>query len=211
MNVSRRFSVGGERPLILTDVLGLKIGALYEFIVTTCNDHEPHAAPMGIRILSGDEFSMRSYGETLTLKNLMKNGTGCLNVIMDAITFYQSLFNPKSLTYEWIEGVPKLKKALGWAIFKVENLKHGGGYYEVTCRAIKGWAKKVKAIPPCRASSSLIEALIHYTRIKYYEARRDAEKSSSLRQLALHHLDIVERTGWSEIRRIAKKIRRALR
>ena len=197
--------------MILTDVLGLRIGALYELIVTTCSDREPHAAPMGVRILSGDVFSMRSYGETLTLRNLVKSGIGCLNVVMDAVVFYQSLFNPKSLTYEWIEGIPKLKRALGWAIFKVESLKHGDEYHEVTCRAIRGQAKKVKAVPPCRASSSLIEALIHYTRIKHYEAKGDVEKSSSLRQLALHHLDIVERTGWLEIRRIAKKIRRALR
>ena len=195
----------------LAKTLDVKQGALYEVIVTTMNlNNQPHAAPMGIRILSGDIFSMRSYGETRTLNNLKTTRHGFLNVICDAETFFNCLFKPYKLSFDWSMGFPRLKRASAWIHFKVHNVVEKEDYYEITCLALDVYAKRVKARPLCRAESSLLEALIHYTRIKYYEYIKREDKIIKLKSLIRHHLDIIERTGWPKLRLMAEELKRKI-
>ncbi len=187
----------------------MKQGALYEVIVTTMNvNKQPHAAPMGVRVLKEDFFSMRSYGETRTLNNLKITRHGFLNIVCDVESFFNCLFKPYRLSFDWVMGFPRLKRAFAWIYFKVHDVMEKEGYYKIMCSALGVHIKRVKARPLCRAESSLLEALIHYTRIKYYESIKREDKIAELRGLINHHLDIVERTGWPKLKRMVEELKR---
>ncbi|MHC1627829.1 MAG: DUF447 domain-containing protein [Candidatus Nezhaarchaeales archaeon] len=195
----------------LVKTLNMKQGALYEVIVTTMDvNHQPHAAPMGVRVLKENLFSMRSYGETKTLNNLKATRHGFLNIVHDVEPFFYCLFKPSQLSFDWIMEFPRLKRAFAWIYFKVHDVIEKEGYYEIMCSALDAHIKRVRARPRCRAESSLLEALIHYTRIKYYESIKRKDKIAELRSLIYHHLDIVERTGWPKLKRMAEELKQKI-
>lgn len=199
------------RSLSLIRALGVKYGANYEVIVTTIDpNRKPHAAPMGIRIVNDNLFFMRSYGETRTLNNLRAVCQGFLNVVNDVELFFHCLFNPSKLSFDWSMDYPIIKGASAWAHFKLVEIVEKEDYYEITCSLLGVRARRVRPRPLCRAESSLLESLIHYTRIKHYERLGRDDLVSKLRSLALHHLDIVERTGWSKLKALAKALRKEL-
>jgi len=186
--------------------LGLKLGALYEVVVTTSGvDGKPHAAAMGVRLLKRGLFQMRSYGETRTLTNLRATGLGCLNIVRSCEVFFNCLFNPEALSFDSSSVAPRLKGADGWVFFKVLSVEPRGGYYVVTCSPTDFEFRRVKPKPICRAESSLLEALIHSTRLDLYRSMGD-EKLNELYKLIEHHIGIVERTGWPELKSMARRL-----
>jgi len=197
--------------LNLAEVLGMKRGALYEVIVTTIDEkNQPHAAPMGVRILVESLFSMKSYGETKTLNNLRLTRHGFLNIVHDVELFFDCLFRSYKLSFDWAMGLPKLKRASAWIHFKVRDVMKKKDYYEIICLALSSYSKRIRARPLCRAESSLLEALIHYTRVKYYESIKRMDEADELRGLISHHLNIVKRTGWPKLKRMARELKRRL-
>ncbi|MEM4576050.1 MAG: DUF447 family protein [Candidatus Nezhaarchaeales archaeon] len=194
--------------MTLTKKVHVKPGALYEVIVTTLgSDGRPHAAPMGIRMIDYNSFSMRSYGETKTLLNLRLRGQGVLNVVDDVEVFFKCIFEPHKLSFDWSMTIPRLKSACAWLLFRVENIVTRDEYYELLCSIVDFNAVKKKPKPLCRAETSLLEALIHYTRVKYYKSIGDEPKVCELKELLNHHLLIVERIGWPKLKRMASELK----
>ncbi len=191
--------------------IGINVGGLYEVIASTSNpDGKPHAAPMGALFLSHDSFIMRSYGETTTLRNLRSSERGALNVIDDVVVFFNCIFKPHQLSFKWSNGVPILRRARAWLVFELEDVVDRGQYYEMKCSVVDASAAKVRPRPICRAEASLLEALIHYTRVRYHVATSRKAEARELSKLIDHHLSIVERTGWPQLKRIAKDLKRSV-
>jgi hypothetical protein len=198
-----------KKPLNLVKYVELSPGGLYEVIVTTSDlDGRPHAAPMGALFSSYDSFTMRSYGETVTLRNLRASGRGVLNMVEDLEAFFDCVFKPHRLSFKWFDDIPTLRKANAWLIFKLREVINRGQYYEVHCSVVGTKAVKTKPRPICRAEASLLEALIHYTRLRYYAITNQRAEISGLKRLIDHHLSIAERTGWPKLRRMAKNLRK---
>ena len=198
-----------EKPPSRVRRVDIKLGGIYEVIVTTFNlSGEPHAAPMGVTFLDRHLFAMRSYGETTTLRNLKSNKRGALNIIDDVETFFYSIFKPYKLTFKWFRGIPVLTKASTWSLFELKEVLDKGQYYEVHCLITDWKVSKTKPKPICRAEASLLEALIHYTRLKHYVSVGDESKAEELEKLIDHQLSIVERTGWSKLKRMAKDLKK---
>lgn len=192
----------------ITKKVYVKPGALYEFVVTTLDfDGRPYVAPMGVRIIDYKSFTMKSYGETRTLSNLKLRGQGILNVVDNVETFFNCLFKPHKLSFDWSMPIPRLKNAHAWFLFRVENIITRDGHYELLCSIVDFDAVKTKPKPLCRAEASLLEALIHYTRIKHYKSIGDELKVYKLKELLNHHLSIVERTGWPKLKCMAKELK----
>jgi len=195
--------------LDMVKCVGINIGGLYEVIASTSDlDGRPHAAPMGALFLSFDSFIMRSYGETVTLKNLRTSKRGALNVVNDVALFFDCIFKPIKLSFKWFNDVPVLKEARAWLVFELKKVIDKDQYYEMHCSIVNAKAIRVRPKPICRAEASLLEALIHYTRLRYYTAMGRETEVHQLKKLIDHHLSIVERTGWPKLRRIAKDLRK---
>ncbi|MEM0239979.1 MAG: DUF447 family protein [Candidatus Nezhaarchaeales archaeon] len=191
--------------------LNMRPGALYEVIITTIDDHgKPHAAPMGVRIVSDNTFLMRSYGETKTLKNLETSSKGVLNVVNEIEPFFYCIFEQSKLSFNWFAELPVLRGAIAWSPFNLLKVSRREEYYELLCSIIEVHVKRGKPKPLCRAESSLLESLIHYTRLKYYEGLGLEEEVSKLKSLILQHLDVVERTGWPKLKSLARKLKKNL-
>jgi len=198
-----------ESRLNLARRVNISVGGLYEVIASTSDlDGRPHAAPMGALFLSHDSFVMRSYGETTTLRNLRANRRGALNVVDDVEVFFNCVFRPHELSFKWSNGIPLLRGARAWLVFELEEVIDRGQYYEMRCSVVDVKAVRPRPRPICRAEASLLEALIHYTRVKYYVATNRKAEAHELGKLIDHHLSIVERTGWPKLKRIAKDLRR---
>jgi len=189
--------------------VGINVGGLYEVIASTSDlNGRPHAAPMGVLFLSFDSFIMRSYGETVTLRNLRASKRGALNVVDNVELFFDCIFKPGKLSFKWFNGVPVLKGVRAWIVFELEKVIDEGQYYEMHCSIVDAKAVRARPKPICRAEASLLEALIHYTRLRYYTAMGRENEVRRLKELIDHHLSIVERTGWPKLRRIAEDLRR---
>jgi hypothetical protein len=201
----------GESPLNITKLVNLSVGGLYEVIASTSGlNGKPHAAPMGALFLSYDSFIVRSYGETVTLKNLRTSKRGALNVVDDVVVFFDCVFKPSKLSFKWFEEIPVLRRACAWLVFELEEVVNKGQYYEIYCYIVSAKAFKTRPRPLCRAEASLLEALIHYTRLRHYAAISRETEAYELKRLIDHHLSIVERTGWPRLKRIAKDLRRRI-
>lgn len=193
------------------NTLNMEVGGLYEVIITSFNDcGKPHAAPMGVKVVSDNVFIMRSYGETRTLNNLKATSKGALNVVDRVELFFYCVFEPWRLSFNWLTKPPVLRGANAWALFDLLNVSKKEDHYEVSCSITEVHVKRGGPKPLCRAESSLLESLIHYTRLKYYEGLKLEEEVSKLKLLILHHLDIIDRTGWPRLKSLAKKLRSKL-
>jgi len=199
----------GESPLNVTKFVDLSVGGLYEVVASTLDLHgRPHAAPMGALFSSYCSFVMRSFGETATLRNLRANKRGALNVVDDVEVFFDCVFKQGKLSFRWFDGVPVLRKARAWLVFELREVIDRGQYYEMHCSIVDAKAVRARPRPICRAEASLLEALIHYTRLRHYMAVGREAEVHELRRLIEHHLSIVERTGWPKLKRIAKDLRK---
>lgn len=191
--------------------LNMKVGGLYEVVITSIDENgKPHAAPMGIRIVNDNTFLMRSYGKTRTLDNLKAVGKGAINVVDGVETFFYCVFEPWRISFNWLAKFPVLRGARAWALFDLLSVSKKRDRYDVLCSIVEANVRRGRLKPLCRAESSLLESLIHYTRLKYYEDLGLEEEVSKLMSLILHHLDIVDRTGWSRIKSLAKKLKSKL-
>ncbi len=198
-----------DKSRCLARRVDISVGGLYEVIASTSDPNgRPHAAPMGALFSSHDSFVMRSYGETTTLRNLKTSRRGALNVVDDVVVFFDCVFRPHRLSFKWSNGIPLLRKARAWLVFELKEVINREQYYEVHCSVVDVKAVKTRPKPICRAEASLLEALIHYTRVKYYVATNRKAEAYELGKLIDHHLSIIERTGWPKLKRIAKDLKR---
>lgn len=122
----------------------------------------PNAAPIGLHRKKGKLFA-KIYNSK-TLNNISSNPRAAANIVDDPVLFVQSaLSDIEPENFDFVDGFPVLKDAMGWIVFSCE-CKKGKNASVVELLPLKGKiiAKKIK--PVNRGFNAVIEASIHATR-----------------------------------------------
>ncbi len=134
-----------------------------EIILTTISpDRVPNAAPMGLHRKGGRLFA-RIYNSK-TLDNILSKPIAAANIVDDPVLFVQSaLSDIEPERFEFVDGFPLLKDALGWIAFDC-TCKKGGNISVVELSPVKGKIIERKLQPINRGFNAVIEAAIQATR-----------------------------------------------
>lgn len=142
-----------------------------EIILTTLSpDGVPNAAPMGLHRKGGRLFA--GIYNSKTLDNILSKPIAAANIVDDPILFVQSaLSDVKPERFEFVDGFPLLKDALGWIIFDCA-CKKGEKISVVELSPVKGKIIERKLQPINRGFNAVIEAAIHATRYVVLKERK---------------------------------------
>lgn len=187
--------------------LGFIKDCVLEVIVSTYGtDYTPNAAPMGIMIEDTDRMIIRPYTTTQTYRNILFHKCAVVNITSDPIIFYRTALKDKNhdneIPQDWFEksdfvDAPKLRMADAYVEVKtieMENTK--GGRARVLCEVLN--VSPILKIAPkgyCRATSALMESIIHATRIKVFLSRDEKGRAEDLIKLVKHYDDVVKRVA----------------
>lgn len=134
----------------------------------------PNAAPIGVHMKYRRLFA-RIYSSK-TLDNISSKPIAAANITDDPVLFVQSaLSDIEAGRFEYADGVPVLKNALGWVIFECK-CKKGENVSVVELSPIKGKINKLKIKPVNRGFNAVIEALIHATRYVVFKEKKYLER-----------------------------------
>ncbi|MBK5114190.1 MAG: DUF447 family protein [Candidatus Heimdallarchaeota archaeon] len=182
--------------------LPFQTGIIYEAIVTTYNQqNQPNAAPMGFAIDKEKQVIIRPYKESDTYKNLQEQKECIINITSDPDLFVKStLFQDLLIDEFYIKSAminaPILKACEGNHIalkaVKITKEEERGIFY---CEIIDANLSEEQVQPHTRAFSSLIEILIHSTRVIHFSRSKELNDSKvmHLRELIEHHSQIISR------------------
>jgi hypothetical protein len=142
-----------------------------EIILTTISpDGVPNAAPMGLHRKGGRLFA-RIYNSK-TLDNILSKPIAAANIVDDPVLFVQSaLSDIEPERFEFVDGFPLLKDALGWIVFNC-TCKKGEKISVVELSVVKGKIIERKLQPISRGFNAVIEAAIHATRYAILKERK---------------------------------------
>ncbi len=175
---------------------------IYEAIITTFDQkNKPNAAPMGFTITKEKQVIIRPFKESDTYKNLQHQKACIVNITNDPDLFVKSTLFQDLLTDEFYNkskmiNAPILKACKGnHIVLKVANEteeEERGIFY---CDIINAELCKENVQPHTRAFSSLIEILIHTTRVIHFSKIKRPNDSNvkQLRELIKHHSQIISR------------------
>ena len=122
----------------------------------------PNAAPIGLHMKNGRLFA-RIY-KSKTLDNIIGKPIVAANIVDDPVLFVQSaLSDIEPRKFDFVEGFPVLKRALGWIIFDC-RIKKGENISVVELLAVKSKILQRKIRPINRGLNSIIEAAVNATR-----------------------------------------------
>lgn len=175
---------------------------IYEAIVTTYDQqNQPNAAPMGFSITKEKQVIIRPFKESDTYKNLQHQKKCIVNITNDPDLFVKSTLFQNLLTDEFYIisktiSAPILKACKGNYIAlkvnkEIEEEERGTFY----CEIIKVELSRESIQPHTRAFSSLIEILIHSTRVIHFSKTSGPldPKVKQLREFIEHHSQIIFR------------------
>ena len=175
---------------------------IYEVIITTYDQqNQPNAAPMGFTITKEKQVIIRPFKESDTYKNLQHQKACIVNITNDPDLFVKSTLFQDLLTDDFYNkskmiNAPILKACKGnHIVLKVANEteeEERGIFY---CDIINAELCKENVQPHTRAFSSLIEILIHTTRVIHFSRIKRPNDSNvkQLRELIKHHSQIISR------------------
>lgn len=175
---------------------------IYEAIITTFDrKNKPNAAPMGFTITKEKQVIIRPFKESDTYKNLQHQKACIVNITNDPDLFVKSTLFQDLLTDDFYNkskmiNAPILKACKGnHIVLKVANEteeEERGIFY---CDIINAELCKENVQPHTRAFSSLIEILIHTTRVIHFSRIKRPNDSNvkQLRELIKHHSQIISR------------------
>ncbi len=134
-----------------------------EIILTTISpDGVPNAAPIGLH-RRGVRLFARIYNSK-TLDNILSKPIAVANIVDDPVLFVQSaLSDIEPERFEFVDGFPLLRDALGWIALDC-TCKKGGNVSVVELSPVKGKIIERKLQPINRGFNAVIEAAIHATR-----------------------------------------------
>ncbi len=134
-----------------------------EVIFTTLSaGGKPNAAPIGLHRKDGRLFA--GIYNSRTLENILGGSAAASNIADDPVLFVQSsLSDLGPEKFEFIDGFPVLKDALGWIFFSC-RYKKGEKITFVELSPLKGKINQRKIRPVNRGFNAVIEASIHATR-----------------------------------------------
>ena len=122
----------------------------------------PNAAPIGLHLKNGKLFA--SIYRSKTLDNINEIPKACANIVDDPVLFVRSaLSDIESDKFEFVDGFPVMKGALGWIIFDCRTRK-GENISVVEFLAVKSKISQRKIKPVNRGFNAIIEATVHATR-----------------------------------------------
>ncbi len=142
-----------------------------EIILTTISpDGVPNAAPMGLHRKGGRLFA-RIYNSK-TLDNILSKPIAAANIVDNPNLFVQSaLSDIEPEKFEFVDGFPLLKEALGWIIFDCA-CKKGEKISVIELSPVKGEIIERKLQPINRGFNAVVEAAIHATRYVVLKERK---------------------------------------
>lgn len=80
--------------------IGMQRGWIYEVIISTYHDNDPHAAPIGVWTDDFVTLRMEIYKNTRTIKNILTCREFSVNLGSDVMVFYEALFEKARIAYE---------------------------------------------------------------------------------------------------------------
>lgn len=163
----------GGAELINLEDFGIYEGISEVIFTTISPDGIPNAAPMGLHNKDGRLF-VRIYNSK-TLENIMKNPIAAANIVDDPVLFVQSaLSDVEPGRFEFMDGFPVLKDAMGWILFDCK-CKKGENISVVELSPVKGKINTQKLKPVNRGFNAVIEASIHATRYVLFREQKYLE------------------------------------
>lgn len=122
----------------------------------------PNAAPMGLHRKNSRLFA-RIYSSR-TLENIIEKPVLAANIVDDPVLFVKSsLSDLEPERFEFANGFPVLKDALGWILFDCV-CKKGNKISVAELSPVEGRINSKKIQPVNRGFNAVIEAAIHATR-----------------------------------------------
>ena len=175
---------------------------IYEVILTTYDKNGvANAAPMGITFDEENNVTIRPFLETITYENLRENKECVVNFIYDPELFVKATLFKEELSSKNFSKIPDVNAPILLTheknCFAVKIIKESkeSGRAIFTGKIIQSQLNLVLVKPITRAFSSLLEILIHTTRVIHFK-KTEGENSSTVKELMVlidHHVDIIKR------------------
>lgn len=153
------------RPL---EKLGMKRKWIYEVIVTTFQNKDPHSTPIGVWTENFSELNMNIYKESMTLGNILTQKEFAANFVSDISTFYYALFAKNEVTYINSKQIhaPAIKNASAVVGLKLKEITEEKSRFQIQAHVINVQIMDdLKLVN--RAESLVLESLILATKIPF--------------------------------------------
>jgi len=148
--------------------IGMQKGWIYEAIVSTYRDGEPHSAPMGVWTDDFVALNMEIYSGSATLASIIKLKDFAVNLVADVTVFYDSLFDKANVEYRDSSNInsPVLLNASAIIEARLNRVENKGNRVR-----LEGMPVNIEVNEPVklinRAEAIVIESLILATRLPY--------------------------------------------
>ncbi|MBN1330588.1 MAG: DUF447 family protein [Candidatus Heimdallarchaeota archaeon] len=191
---------------------------IYESIITTYNeDQTVNAAVMGISLTLSDVWIIKPFKETDTQRNIQRNNELVVNFTLNPEMYVLCSLFQEELTDDLFFQSPDVNAPIlkecekDYCALRVVSIDEEGDSLRVIyqCKLIKNINETSKPFIFTRAFSSLIEILIHSTRILAFKNQPEKlEEVKHLNELINHHSGIIIRVTQNEsyYRKILSKI-----
>jgi hypothetical protein len=156
--------------------IGMQKNWIYEVVVSTFYDKNPHAAPFGVWTEDFDSLNMLIYKGSRTLKNIIKQKEFAANFIADISVFYKSLFNKEEIAYKDSKQInaPVIENSSAIIELKLKKIKEKENKFHIEAEVVNiQIVDEVRLIN--RAESLVLESLILATKIPYLTEERIEE------------------------------------
>ncbi|MHB0980185.1 MAG: DUF447 domain-containing protein [Thermoleophilia bacterium] len=150
--------------------LAMRKGWIYETIVSTFSNGEPHAAPIGVWTEDFNTLHMEIYDSSQTLKGVIDTGQFTANFPSDVSTLHAALFHPELLSFEQAQNVsaPVLLGSAATVELVLRQASPVANRVRITGEVVHADARPdIRLIN--RAEGLLVESLILATRLRYLD------------------------------------------
>ncbi len=166
--------------MIDIEELGIHEGISEVIFTTLSSEGVPNAAPIGLH-RKGSRLFAKIYSSR-TMDNILSKSVAVANIVNDPLLFVLSaLSDIGPERFEFVEGFPVLKEALGWLVFECRYTRNEN-IVVVDLLPVSGKINRLAIQAVNRGFNAVIEAAIHATRyvllkeqkyldcIKYYNS-----------------------------------------
>ena len=156
--------------------IGMNRGWIYEVIISTYQDKNPHSAPIGVWTDDFATLRMEIYKNTRTIINIMTFREFAVNLMSDVMVFYEALFDKTKIAYEKSSNInaPFIKGSPAVIEFKLKEVKEKEKTFQLTATPIHVQINgSINLIN--RAEALTLESLILATKLPYLPQRQIKE------------------------------------
>jgi len=156
--------------------IGMNRGWIYEVIISTYQDKNPHSAPIGVWTDDFATLRMEIYKNTRTIINIMTFREFAVNLMSDVMVFYEALFDKAKIAYEKSSNInaPFIKGSPAVIEFKLKEVKEKEKTFQLTATPIHVQINgSINLIN--RAEALTLESLILATKLPYLPNRQIRE------------------------------------